>query len=139
MVHAFAIELLWLFYSPEECHGFPRFGRRYYPDQPPAPYFQKGYSVRIYRPWSLSLNLSMCSSTVHLADTRPYSPITLAYKPTTHTSCIGSTHAIYGESDHALTCAYRCPSFSISQLVSHNIMLRLPLVCLHETSLRFMS
>ena len=46
--------------------------------------------MRIYRAWSLFLVLSM---TVHLADTRPHSPATLAYKSITHTPFIGSTHA----------------------------------------------
>ena len=35
MVHAFAPELLGLFPSPEEHHGFPSFSHRYCPDHPP--------------------------------------------------------------------------------------------------------
>jgi len=85
----FALELLWLFSCPNECHRFPSFGHRYYP--PPAPGVSKGYLVCIYHSSPLFLNLSMCSSTVHLADTRPQS----------------TTHAIYGEADHAPTCMYR--------------------------------
>ena len=49
-----------------------------------ARYFQKGYVGRIYRAWNLFLILSMCSSNVHLADTRPHSPTTLAYDPHKH-------------------------------------------------------
>ena len=84
--------------------------------------FQKGYLVRIYRAWSLFFILSMCPSTVHLDDTRPHSPPTLPYESITHTSFIGSTHAIYREADHAPTCVYRLLSFPICQLGSHNIM-----------------
>lgn len=29
MVYVIALELLWLFSCPEECHGFPCFGHRY--------------------------------------------------------------------------------------------------------------
>jgi len=38
MVHAFAIELLWIFTCPDERHGFPSFDRRYYPSQSPPAY-----------------------------------------------------------------------------------------------------
>jgi len=57
----------------------------------------------------------MCSSAVHLADTRPLSPTTLAYE--------SIIHSIYGEADHAPTCAYRLLPFPIWQLGSHNITL----------------
>jgi len=57
----------------------------------------------------------MCSSAVHLADTRPHSPTTLA-----HESII---HSIYSEADHAPTCAYHIFPFPIWQLGSHNITL----------------
>jgi len=85
-----------------------------------AQYFQKGYSVHIYRAWSIFLILSMCPSTVHLADTRPQSPSTLGYE-SIHTSFIGSTHAIYREADHALKCAYRFLLLPICPFGSHNI------------------
>jgi len=79
MVHAFALELLWPFSCPNERRGFPSFGHRYYPDQAAtSPIFPKGYLVRIYRSSPLFLNVSMCSSTVHLAGTRPHSPPTSA-------------------------------------------------------------
>jgi hypothetical protein len=48
---------------------------------------------------------------------------TLAYEPITHTSIIGSTHAIYGEVDHALTCTYPLLSYPICQLGSHSVTL----------------
>jgi len=85
--------------------------------------FPKGYLTCIYRAWSLFPIVSMCPSTVHLADTRPHNPTTLANGSIIHTSLIGSTHAIYREADHALTCAYRLLSFPICQLGSHNITL----------------
>jgi len=66
--------------------------------------------MRIYRSSPLFLNLSMCSSTVHLA-------------PITHTNLIGSTYAIYGEADHAPRCTYRFLSLPICPLNSHNIAL----------------
>jgi len=59
--------------------------------------FHKGYLVRIYR---LFLTLSMCSLTVHLADTRPHSPTTVAYESIARTSFIGSTYAIHRKADH---------------------------------------
>jgi len=62
----------------------------------------------------------MRSSAVYLADTRPHSPTTLAYEPITHTSFIGSTHTIYREADHALTCAYRLLSLPMYPLGSHS-------------------
>jgi hypothetical protein len=85
--------------------------------------FQKGYLVRIHRTYFLFLILSMRPSTVHLADTRPHSPSTLTYEPITHTSIIGSIHAIYGEVDYAPKCAYRLLSYPICQLGSHNVTL----------------
>jgi len=128
MVYTFAIELLWLFSCAGKRHGFPSFGHRYCPNQSQpvatsARCFQKGYLVRINRACSLFLVLSMLTSTVHLADTRPHSPATLAYKSITRTSIIASTHTIYGEADHAPTCVYRLLSSPICQLGSHNIML----------------
>jgi len=65
----------------------------------------------------------MCSLGVHLADTRPHSPATLAYESITHTGYIGSTRAIYGEADHAPTCAYRLLSLPNCQLSPHNVTL----------------
>jgi len=62
------------------------------------------------------LNLSICFSTVHLADTRPHSPTTRV----SHTTFIGSTHATFIEAGHAPTRAYRLLSFPICQLGSHN-------------------
>ena len=115
MVHVCAIELLWLFTRPE---GSPAIGPRYC-----ARCFQNGYMVRIYRAWSLFLILSMCSSTVHLADTGPHSPTALAYESIAHTSFIDNTHAIYGEAGHAPTCAYYLLSFPICLLGSHTITL----------------
>jgi len=79
--------------------------------------------VRIYRIWSLLTIWSMCSSTIPLAHTRPHSPTNLAYDSITHTSFIGSTHAIYREADHAPTCAYRLLSLPICPLGLHNITL----------------
>jgi len=66
MVHAFAIELLWLFTRPE---GSPALGHRYC-----ARCFQDGYLVRTYHAWPLFLIVSMCFSTVHLTDAGPHSP-----------------------------------------------------------------
>ena len=66
--------------------------------------------------------------TVHLADTRPYSPTALAYKSITHANVLGSSHAIYGKADHAPTCAYRLPSFPIVNLA--HITLRFLIACL---------
>jgi len=109
MARAFAIR-------PEERHGFP-FPR---PATTNTQCFLKGYLVRIDRAWSLFFILSMCSSTVHLADTRLHSHTPLTYESITHTSTTGSTHAIYGEADHAPTCAYCLLSFPICQLGSHN-------------------
>jgi len=83
--------------------------------------FQNGYLGRTYRAWSLFLILSMCSSTVHLADTRPHIPPTVAHKYITHTSFISNTHATYGEAGHAPTYVYRLLLFPICQLGSHNI------------------
>ena len=54
--------------------------------------------------------------TVHVTDTRPHSPTTVAYESITHASIIGSSYTIYGEADHASTCAYRLPSFPIINL-----------------------
>jgi len=76
--------------------------------------------VRFYR---LLITLSMCSLTVHLADTRPHSRTTLTYEPITHTSFIGGAHAIYREADHGLPCAYRLLSFSVCPHGSHNVTL----------------
>ena len=67
--------------------------------------------------------LSIWSSTVHLADIRPWSHITLAYEFIAHTGTMKSTHAIYCEAGHALACVYRFLSFPICQLGSHNIAL----------------
>ena len=82
----------------------PADGRHRRPDQPlPAPDVPKQVIWCVsYRPWSL---LATCSSTFHLAHTRPHSLTTLTYESTTHTSTTGSTHAIYGKLDHAPTCA----------------------------------
>ena len=60
--------------------------------------FQKGYLVRSYHAWNLFPILSMCSSNVHLADTRPHSPTTLAYDP-------HKNHRKYP--NYAPTCVYR--------------------------------
>jgi len=68
----------------------------------------------------LLITLSMCSLTVHLADTRPHSRTTLTYESITHTSLIGGTYAIYREADHGLPCVYRLLSFSSRPLGSHN-------------------
>ena len=96
-------------------------GHCYYPDQPPrAP---SVLLVRTCRAWSLFLIWSMCSSAIHLADTRPHSPTTITYKDSPHTSIIGSSHTIYGEAGYAPTCAYRLLSFPVCQLGSHNIAL----------------
>jgi hypothetical protein len=81
MAHAFALELLWLFSRPQERHGFPSLGHRYCPEASGTP---KGYLVRIYHAWSLSLILFVCFPTVRLADTRPNSPTALAYESTAH-------------------------------------------------------
>jgi hypothetical protein len=78
--------------------------------------FQNSYLVRICRRWSPFLNVSMCSSTVHLADTFPHSSTTLAYESITHTSIISSTQTIYTEADHALTCACRLLLFPVVNL-----------------------
>ena len=59
--------------------------------------------------WCVSIALglySICSSTVHLADTRPHSPATLDNGPLPHTSIIGSSHIIHGEAGHAPTCLH---------------------------------
>ena len=85
------------------------------------PVFSNGYLVHVCRAWSLFLIRSMCSLTVHLADTRPHSPTTLAYEDSP--SIIGSSHTIYGETGHEQTCAYRLLSFPICQPGSHNIAL----------------
>jgi hypothetical protein len=57
-----------------------------YPDRPPlAPGVSKTVT------WCVSIALgpiSICSSTVHLTDTRPHSSTTLAYESITHTSTI---------------------------------------------------
>jgi len=98
--------------------AFPSFSHRYC-----ARCFQNGYLVRIYHAWSLFLILSMCPSTVRLADTGLHSPTTLAYESITHTSFIDNTHAIYGEAGHAPTCASCLLSFPICLLGSHNITL----------------
>jgi len=122
MVHAFAIELLCIFIRPDERHGFPAtITVTALPCHTNARCF---ILVRFYR---LLITLSMCSSTVHLADTRPHSRTTLTYESITHTSFIGSTHAIYREADHALPCAYRLLSFSVCPLGSHNVTLLIAL------------
>ena len=54
--------------------------------------------------------------TVRLADTQPHSPTALTDESIAHASIIGSSHAINGKADHALTCAYRLPSFPIVNL-----------------------
>jgi len=118
MVHAFAIEVLWLFTRSEERHGFPSLV---------TVTAQPSHHQRLVFPrWLFGAHLShlipIPHLTVHLADPRFHSPTTLAYESITHTSFIGSTHAIYREADHAPTCPYRLP-FPVCQLGSHNIAL----------------
>ena len=117
MVHAFALELLWLFPSPEGGHGFPNFGHRYCPDwPPPAP-------KRLFGAYlSRSVTTPHLICTVHPADTQLHSPTTLAYECITHASITGSSHAIYGKADYAPTCAYRLLSFPIA-ILAHNTLL----------------
>ena len=58
MAHGFVIEQLWRFSCPEECHGFPSYGHRYYPAQsPPAP----GVSMKVIwcAPIALGPNLHL--------------------------------------------------------------------------------
>jgi len=119
MDHGFAIELLWRFSRLVECHGFPSSGHCYCPAQsPPTPGASRSFGAYIaLGPYSSSY---LCAPpTVHLADTRPHSPTSLAYKSITHTSFIGSTHTIYRKGDHAPTCAYLLLSFPICPLGSH--------------------
>ena len=102
-------------YRPEEPPGFPSFGHCYCPAQSSPVH---GVSTKIiwcasiaHGPYSSLYLCALCSSAVHLADTRPHSPTTVAYESITHTSFIGSTYAIYREADHAPTFAY-CPLHS---------------------------
>jgi len=114
MVHGFAIELLWVFTHPEEPHGFTSFGHRYCPAQsPPTP----GVSKKVI--WCVS----MCPSTVHLADTRPHNSTTLAYGSMAHTSFIGSTHAIIVElvmHRHVRITFFRFPFVNLAHITSHS-------------------
>jgi hypothetical protein len=122
MVHAFAVELLWLVQrnvtgSPAPVTVTAQTSRHQHPV----------FSKRLFGAYPPHLfpipHLIHAPSTVHFADTRPHSLTALAYEPITHTSIIGSTHAIYGEIDHASTCAYRLLSYPICQLGSHNVTL----------------
>jgi len=62
---------------PQRTSRVPQPRSRYYPHQATtSPVYPKGYLVRIYCPSPLFLKVSMCSSTVHVADTRPHSPPT---------------------------------------------------------------
>jgi len=81
-----------------------------------AQYFQDGYLVRIYRAWSLTLILSMCSST---ADTRPHIPSTLTYKSITPSATSMLFMAKLLTHRHVSIAFFRFP---FSQLGSHNIM-----------------
>jgi len=79
MVHTFAIATMAILLS----RGTPRVPelRSLFLPSPVstgARCFQNGYLVRIYRAWSPFFILSMCLSTVHLANTGPHSPSTLA-------------------------------------------------------------
>ena len=79
MVHTVALEQLWLFYHPKERHEFPSSDHRFCQDQPPpAPDISKGIWYVFITLGSLSLILATCSKPIHLADTQPYSPTTLA-------------------------------------------------------------
>jgi hypothetical protein len=80
MVHAFAVELLWLVYHPEERHGFPASVTvTAQASHNQHAVFRQSYFVRIYRGPSVFLILPTCSSTLHPGRTRPHSPTTLAY------------------------------------------------------------
>jgi len=119
MVRALAIELLWIFIHPEDIIGSLAMITVTTLSSHTTPNVPKTVSlVCFYRPLII---LSMCSSTTHLADTRPHSCTTLTYESTTHTSFIGSTHNIYREANHALPCGYCLLSFSVCPLGSHNV------------------
>jgi len=63
--------------------------------------------------------------TVHLADSRSHGPITLAYESITHTSFIGSTHAIYREADqhrHVRIAFFRFPFVNLAHIASHPLI-----------------
>jgi len=117
MAHGFAIKLLWRFSCPGNTTGSPATVTVNAQPSHQHPVFQNGYVVRIYRAWSLFLILSMCSSTIHFADTRPHSPTTFAYDSITHTSFVGITPYHLCEADHAPTCAYRFLRFSFVRWV----------------------
>jgi len=78
MVHALAIELLWIFIRPEDVTGslamitVTTLSSHTMPGVPKV--------VSLVRFYCLLIILSMCSSTTHLADTRPHSHTTLTYE-----------------------------------------------------------
>ena len=131
MARAFVLELLWLFFFPKERDGFPFFGHRGCPDQPPlAPGVPKQVIwCVIYRTWSLFVTglferpSLICLSVGSIPRTQSHSATTLAYESIPHASTTGSTHAANGGADHAPTCAYRLASFPLAHFGRHNIAL----------------
>jgi len=122
MAHEFAIELVWRFPCPEERHGPPSFGHRYYPAQSPVP----GVSKKVI--WCVSIALGPCSSS-YLCAPRPsislqldlvaLPPSPMSPSPTQASSA--SLHTICREAGHAPTCAYCLLSFPICPLGSNLI------------------
>ena len=57
----------------------------------------------------------------HFADTRSYSPTSLAYESIIHRSTTSNTHTIYCENGHAPICAYchfRFPFVNLAHITS---------------------
>jgi len=112
MVHAFAIELLWLLNRPEgspasvtvTAHGVSKLVIR--------------CAFIVLGPYSSSY---LCAPRPSISLILDLIALTLSPTSPSHTSFIDNTHAIYGEAGHAPTCAYCLLSFRICLLGSHNI------------------
>ena len=87
--------------------------------------------------WSLFLILSMFSSTVHLADTRPHSRTTLVYESSTHTGTITALMLSMAKlimHRHVRIALFRFPFVNLAHLTSRFLIAFFPDVALNPPS-----